>query len=170
MDLRAFFSQIEASGLSTWMRESPSLLAFPSFLVVHAIGMGFLVGANAAMDLRILGFARRIPLSATEGLVPIMRFGFWVNAVSGLFLLIAYPTKNLTNPVFFLKLSLIAIALINTAIIRKYVRAVPFENAATPMKAQVLACASLVIWTGAIVAGRLLAYTYVHLDPSGNPY
>ena len=37
--------------------------------------------------------------------------GFWVNAVSGVLLLIAYPTKALTNPLFYVKLVLIAIGL-----------------------------------------------------------
>ena len=38
--------------------------------------------------------------------------GFWVNAFSGVLLLIAYPTKALTNPVFYLKLALIAVAIV----------------------------------------------------------
>src|SRR4029450_1711509 len=42
--------------------------------------------------------------------MPVMWFGFWLNAVSGVALLVAYPTKALTNPVFYLKLALIALA------------------------------------------------------------
>ena len=42
--------------------------------------------------------------------LPVMWFGFWLNAISGVLLLIGYPTKALTNPVFYLKLLFIALA------------------------------------------------------------
>ena len=41
-----------------------------------------------------------------------MWLGFGINAISGVFLLIAYPTKAFTNPVFYLKLLLIASAVV----------------------------------------------------------
>ena len=171
MDWHGFLLEIQASGLSTWVRESQSLLGFPTILAIHAIGMGFLVGSCAAMDLRVLGFAKRIPMLSTEGLVPVMRFGFWLNATSGLLLLLAYPIKNFSNPVFFLKLFLIAIALLDTSLILKHVvRKAPVGHAGASMKGRILAGVSLVLWTGAVVAGRLLFYTYKHLDSSGNPF
>ena len=83
---------------TSWVRESPSLLAFPTVLIFHTVGMGFLAGANIAVDLRILGFAPRVPLSLMERFFPVMSLGFFVNAFSGVLLLIAYPTKALTNP------------------------------------------------------------------------
>ena len=43
--------------------------------------------------------------------VAVLWIGFWINAASGVLLLIAYPTKALTNPVFGLKLALIAVAM-----------------------------------------------------------
>jgi hypothetical protein len=173
MDWYRVFQWIEATALSTWARESPSLLGFPALLVIHSIGMAFLVGASAAMNLRILGFSPSIPLSALESLLPVMRFGVGVNVISGLLLLIAYPTKNLTNPVFFLKLGLIGIALADTSLILKHVIRQSPPDAAGGVgvrAARILALSSIVLWAGAIVAGRLLAYTYVHLDPFGNPY
>ena len=100
------------------MRESPSLLAFPAIIALHAIGMGLLVGANAAMDFRILGFASGVPISSLERLVPVMRFGFWLNATSGLLLLLAYPTKALTNPVFYTKIFLIVCAMVDAFLVR----------------------------------------------------
>ncbi|PYU98243.1 MAG: hypothetical protein DMG10_28830, partial [Acidobacteria bacterium] len=98
-DLKGFFMLLEQSGISVWVRESPSLLAFPTVISLHAVGMGLVAGGNAAMDLRILGFAQGIPISSLERFVPVIRFGFWLNAISGLLLLLAYPTKALTNPV-----------------------------------------------------------------------
>jgi hypothetical protein len=89
MDWRGFFILLELDPIGTWVRESSSLLAFPTIIALHAVGMGLLAGTNAAMDFRILGFAKGIPISALEKLVPIMRFGFWLNAASGVFLLLA---------------------------------------------------------------------------------
>ena len=70
--------------------------------------MGLAAGLSAALDLRILGVAPGVPLPEFRRFQPILWCGFWVNAVSGVLLLIGYPTKALTNPVFYLKLSLIA--------------------------------------------------------------
>ena len=87
---------------------SPSLFAFPGILAAHTIGLGLLVGLSAAFDLRLLGVAPNIPPIAFARFLPMMWFGLWLNVVTGLALLLAYPTKALTNPVFYLKLSLIA--------------------------------------------------------------
>jgi len=170
MDWFQLFSRIEATRLSVWVRESQSLLAFPAILTLHAIGMGFLAGTAAAMDLRIMGFARRISIPSLEELVPIMRFGFWLNAISGILLVIGSPTKHLTNPVFFVKLSLIAIALVDTRLLLNVIRRPAMKDADTSTRARILAAASLLLWAGAIVAGRLLYYTFTRRDLLGNPY
>ena len=165
MDWRGFFILLEQNSIGTWVSESPSLLAFPTILALHAVGMGLLAGTNAAMDLRILGIARSVPISSLERLVPTMRFGFWLNAVSGVLLLLAYPTKALTNPVFYLKLFCIAMAMIDTGFIRKHViRESRDTDTSVSGKGKWLAVASLVLWAAAVFAGRFLAYTYKYLD------
>lgn len=162
MDWQAFFTGVEANWLSVWVRESPSLLAFPTIIALHAIGMAFLVGANVAIDLRVLGFAPRIPFVSLTALIPGMVFGFCMNAVSGVLLLLAYPTKALTNPVFYMKMIAIALAVAAAWAIRKRVLG---EDARTvPASDKMLAGASLALWAAAIVAGRFLAYTYKYLS------
>jgi hypothetical protein len=165
MDWKAFFTGVEASWLSVWVRESESLLAFPTIIALHALGMGLLVGANIAMDLRVLGFASRIPLSILDALFPVMAIGFWVNAASGALLLLAYPTKALTNPLFYAKLMLIALALLAA---RSIWNRMPCKQEAVhepvPPKLKVIAGFSLAMWGAAIVAGRFLAYTYTYLS------
>ena len=54
-----------------------------------------------------------------------MWMSFWVNAVSGVLLLVAYPTKALTNPLFYFKLTLIAVAFTLALRIRRRLREVP---------------------------------------------
>ena len=116
MEILIWFEQ---TAYGTWLRESPSMWAFPLPLILHAIGMGFLVGTNAALDFRILGFAHTIPLRSMEKVFPVMWFGLAVNALSGVALLMAYPIKAFTNPVFYIKLALIALALIVPGTIAK---------------------------------------------------
>ena len=74
------------------------MFVFPGFLVLHAIGMGLAAGLSAALDLRVLGVAASMPLVEFRRFRPVLWLGFWVNAVSGVLLLIGYPTKALTNP------------------------------------------------------------------------
>lgn len=163
-DVYSSFAWIEESALSVWLRESPSLWAFPFVLILHTVGMGFLVGTNVAMDLRILGFAPRIPLSLIGKVFPVMWFGFVVNVISGTLLLIAYPTKALTNPLFYVKLFLIAVGLAQTWFLRNRVLRDPHVDIEPVVtKGRMVAGTSLVIWTGAVTAGRFLAYTYRHL-------
>src|ERR671912_369930 len=56
----AFFQWLETSGPSTVLRENPSIMAFPFILILHTVGLGFLVGANVAINARVLGLARGV--------------------------------------------------------------------------------------------------------------
>jgi hypothetical protein len=164
-----FFAWIESTALSQWI--VGSLFAFPVILTLHAVGMGFAAGLGAMVDLRLLGVARQVPVAELRRFLPVLWAGFWVNAASGLLLLIGYPTKALTNPVFYLKLSLIAVAMVLLRqISREAFIARPDNDVsgdARTRRLRRLALVSLTCWIGAITAGRLLAYTYTHLTASG---
>ena len=164
MAVPLIFKTIEESGLSTWIRDSPSIFAFWFILSLHAIGMGLLVGASAIIDLRILGVAKDLPLSPLKGLYRIIWIGFAIQVVSGTLLLIAYPTKALTNPDFYLKLTLVALAVV----VMQKLKTKVFEDASLSdstmmMKGRALAMWSLLLWFGVVTSGRMLAYTYVYI-------
>ncbi len=163
MAVPEFLNTIEQSGLSIWIRESDSVFAYYFILLCHTIGLALLVGANTVVDLRLLGVASDLPLKPLERLFSIMWLGFGINATSGVFLLIAYPTKAFTNPIFYIKLSLIALAVITMQRIknRVFVNA-SLSEAARVARGKVMAKLSLGLWIGAITAGRLLAYTYTY--------
>jgi hypothetical protein len=155
-----FLALIESSALSEWIRGSDSLLAFPTIITLHTIGMGFLAGGSAAIDLRILGVAKGMPLNAMLRIMPLLRLAFGLNAVTGVLLLIGYPTKALTNPVFYAKLGLILLAVgLVSRIGRKVLRAPDAKYGVLTPTAKALALMSLVVWVALITAGRLLAYT-----------
>jgi len=159
-----FLLWLEATAMSTWLRESLSPLAFPTVLTLHTVGMGFLVGTNAAVDLRVLGVVSQMPLKPMERFFPVMWFGFGVNAVSGVLLLIAYPTKAVTNPLFYAKLTVIGLAVANIRLLKKHVFGDPgLDEKQIARKGKLIAGVSLLLWAGAIAAGRFLAYTYTYL-------
>jgi hypothetical protein len=158
-DVDPLFAWIEGSAISQWIR-GDCLCAFPTIVTLHNIGMAFLAGGGIAIDLRIIGFAPAIPLKPMGRFVPVMWLAFVANAVTGILLLIGYPTKALTNPLFYAKLSLVAIAIGLLYRIAADVLPAEDEQKSITPRAKVLAVASLAVWAVLIAAGRWLAYTH----------
>ncbi len=164
MAVPLIFKTIEESGISTWIRDSPSIFAYWFILSLHAVGMSLLVGASVVIDLRLLGVAKELPLMPLKALYRIIWAGFWIQVASGTLLLIGYPTKAMTNPDFYIKLTLIGVAVAVMNMINKRVFAdSTLTDSEMMVKGKALAISSLVLWTGAVTAGRLLAYTYNYL-------
>jgi hypothetical protein len=84
---------IEQSAFSTWVRESPSVWAYPTILFLHTVGLGLLVGASMVIDLRMLGFSPAMPLEPMKKFFPVMWLGLWVNALSGVVLVMIDASK-----------------------------------------------------------------------------
>jgi hypothetical protein len=162
-DINAVLRWLEATPLSEWIIGSDSFFAFPGIIALHAIGMAFAVGINTVVNLRVLGVAPAVPLAELRRFFPLLWAGFWVNAATGVLLLIGYPTKALTNPVFYLKLALIAAAMILFARVQRIGFAARPRTTIDDQRLRRLAAASLFCWSAAITAGRLLAYTYTRL-------
>jgi hypothetical protein len=139
-------------------------MVFPIVICFHAIGMGFMAGIACMINLRILGVAPAVPLARLAAFLPVAWAGLFINVVSGLLLLIGYPTKALTNPVFYVKLTCIGGALWCLSWIQ---RNLLFATAPVPnAQARYLAAAATVLWITAIITGRLLAYTHSRLMSS----
>ena len=145
-----FLLQLEESSFATLVRESNSLLAYPSMLFLHTLGMGFLAGISILVALRILGIASEVPLGSLQKLLPYMWAGFWVNAITGGVLFMTDAIAKATNPVFYTKLGFIAAAVVAMRLIDVDR---PIET-----NGKILAFATIFCWIGAITAGRLLAY------------
>lgn len=140
----AFLTWLEASALSTWVNQSDSVFAYPAVLLIHTIGLTLLVGINLTVNLRVIGFAPQIPVDALRQLLPVMWTGLALSVVSGALLLTAKATTMAVNPAFWVKMALIVIAI-------AIVFGVRTQN-------KTLALLSIVLWFGAITAGRFMAY------------
>ena len=122
--------------------------------------MSLVVGANAVVDLRILGVARDIPIHPLKRLFAIMWTGLGINVTTGLLLLTAYPTKALTNPDFYIKLTFIGLAVFTMYKLNVQVFGdSSMSEAAMIAKGKIMATWSLVFWIGAVGSGRLLSET-----------
>ena len=152
MVVPAFLETIERSGLSTWIRESESAFAYYFVLVVHNIGLALLVGTCGVLGARLLGFVPELPFAPLRRYFTFIWIGFWLNVVSGVFLLIAYPTKALTNPLFYIKLVLVGVGVWT---LRRIEREAEVRRS--------LALWMLGSWLGVLTAGRALAYTATYI-------
>jgi hypothetical protein len=151
-------TSLEQSGFATWLRESPSVWAYPTILTLHTLGLGVLVGGSAVLNLRLLGFAPAIPLPPLERLFPAMWIGFWVNALSGAVLFAGDATGKGTTRLFMAKLVIVAAAVLVLVALRRVVYGRRTGEPAVSTTSRALAAVSLVLWFLAIVTGRYMAY------------
>ncbi len=151
---------LEGTALATWVRESPSLWAYPTILTLHTVGLGIVVGASAVVDLRLLGYGRKLRVGALAPLFPIMAWAFILNALSGVLLFVADAVHKSGQWIFYVKLLSIFAALWVTFATRRIVLDNADMNApdVVPANGARLALWSAVLWCVAITAGRLMAY------------
>ena len=149
---------LEGSAPAVWTRESTSIWGYPTILTLHTLGLGILVGANSLVDLRLLGFAPRIQVAWLRSLFPVMWWAFALNAVTGFLLFLSDAAHRAGQRVFQVKLVLVILALAVTLVVRRFIGRSDERTANTDTGGKVLAWLSLLLWTGAIVAGRLTAY------------
>jgi len=153
-----FLDTLENLGISTWVRESPSKLAYPTILWLHVMGMGVVAGISAMISLRLLGVSPKTPVRPLERLYPLIWWGFGVNAVTGTALLMASASKRLVDPTFYVKMIFIFAGVAVLQLTRNKVFRSLGPDGALPENARALAWAGLICWLGAVTAGRLLAY------------
>ena len=152
------FLALQESALGHAMRSSPAL--YPAVEILHILGFVVLVGSILALDLRLLGLGRAIPIQPmSQLLLPLSRFGFLLAISMGFLLFSADAAHVVRNPAFQAKLLLIAAALVNIVI----AHAGPWRRVAlggdeAPAGAKVTALVSLLLWLSVVCAGRLIAY------------
>jgi Family of unknown function (DUF6644) len=132
--------------------------AMPTVLTLHTTGMAVLVGASWVLDLRLLGINRNVPLSAYRWVFRAVAIGLIVNLITGVLLFMKNATTWGTALPFLAKMAFVVASAATILPIRRYV----LNSGAGPNeisdRARMLAVASIVAWTAAVTAGRLLAY------------
>ena len=154
---------LEATWLSTAIRES--IWVYPIVESIHVLTIALFLGLTAAMDARLLGAAlRETPVGVVMArLLPWIRLGFAVMAVTGVLLFAGTPVRFVSNVFFQIKLALLALAGLNVWLFhhRLYPTVHEWGGAARPPRhARLAGAASLVLWTLALATGRLIAYNW----------
>ena len=153
------FEWLENTAVAIWVGES--LWGYPFMLGLHVIGLAIVVGTFVMRDLRLLGRFAGIRYESLDSLRKLGWTGFVINAVSGCFLFTSQATTFATSTPFLMKISMIFIAAILAAVIQNRMRdeAASWDaSGAATGSVRVLAVASIAMWMGAIIAGRLTAY------------
>ena len=151
-----FFIWVEGTALSVWVRESPSIFGFPFILYLHTLGLAMIAGLSSAIALSLLLLKSPPRAALWRGAFRLVWTGLGINVISGLVLLAAYPAKALTNPVFYVKMLAIAIAVGIVGWLER-------QLAGPTLAQRRAALALLALWLIATVTGRLLAYTHTIL-------
>lgn len=133
---------------------------YPWISAGHILALGLLIGSIVALDLRLLGFFRRLPVAdLADLLVPLAACGLGAAIVTGLLLFSVQPSHYLDNPAFLLKLVLIAVGLANVSFTHfrpnwRRLKYVSHVGASVKLSAGL----SLLVWIGAVFAGRWIAF------------
>ena len=148
---------LDVTPLSTWLKESPSVWSNPMVLTLHTMGLSVLVGACGLLDLRLLGVSRGIPLAAFRWVFRVVAIGLTVNLVTGVLLFIKNPLTWATSVPFLIKMLLVVASVATVVPIRRFVLS-DAANGEVSGSIRGLAVVSIVAWSAAVTAGRLLAY------------
>lgn len=146
-----------------------SLWLWPLLESTHVLTLTLFAGTAMIFDLRLTGRAlRAVPASEVMArTLPWTRVGFAIMVATGLLLFYATPVRNYQNIFFRAKMLLMLLAGLNVWLFHRgiYRRVHEWGDAALPPRAARLAgYASLVLWTGVIVCGRLVAYNWFDCD------
>lgn len=151
---------LEKSAWAVGIRQS--LWLYPALEIVHILGIVVLVGAAFLFDLRLLGFARDLSVRGlSKHLLPWSQRGLLLIVPSGILLFLTNAQALGTDPVFWTKIALIAIAALNVFVFHRFVYK-PFKRDDTveelPPAARICAGVSILVWVAVVACGRLLAY------------
>lgn len=154
----AWLHWLQDGAVGQAMRQSAAL--YPAVEILHILGLALLVGNIAALDLRLLGAARWLPTDGlARHLLRLAAGGLALAVPTGLLLFTTEAVSIARNPAFLLKLGLIAAAGMNAAVLHLGTwRNIAAWRGRAPAAAKFAAVLSLLLWTGTVCCGRLIAY------------
>ena len=149
---------LENTAYAQWILTG--LTGWPLVLSMHAIGLAIAVGMIFAMNLRILGLYRTIPLSATRTLLGFAWIGIALNIFSGFSLFMTQASVYVTSPPFLIKITAIIVGIVLLVITQKTMgrELATWESSGVSSQGRNLAIGSIALWVLAVVTGRLIAY------------
>jgi hypothetical protein len=146
----------DAAGVTRWAGGA----AYPWINTLHLLGLVMLVGGIGVVDLRVVGFWRRLPLAAlSRALTPVAVAGLLVMVPTGLLLFAADGKSLAGSDMLFRKLVVIALALANAAAFQLVWQRRIEAGEPPPPAARLMAGLSVLLWLTVGALGRLIAYS-----------
>jgi hypothetical protein len=144
---------LQETALARLVATAPGV--YPLLSALHLLGIALLLAPVIIADLRLVGLAD----ARLDGAIPVLlrtaRRGFALAATTGVALFLVQAADYAANAAFLAKLGLIAAAGANAALLHRRVA----EGALIGRgHARAAAWASLLLWSGALLMGRWIAF------------
>ena len=167
--------------IAIWLSETKwsialleSLYMYPWIESAHVLSICFFIGILLFVDLRLMGVAfTKLPISEmNKKVLPWSLFGFGLMALTGFLLFYAIPVRSYQNIFFRFKVILILVAGLNAFLFHRQMKLEGMnwdEGKSIPKSVHLKAVASLVLWSGVIISGRMIAYNWFDCDRQPQP-
>lgn len=160
--MAAFLGWLEGSALGEALRAS-GVWTYGLLNLGHIAGIATLFGAVLLLDLRLLGVWRDLPLATlTRPAIPLAAAGFVVAVVAGFCMISFNAGEYIGNPFLLIKFPAIGLGLANAFVVSRLPawreRATREPTAKERLQLAVAGGISLVCWTVALAAGRMIGY------------
>jgi hypothetical protein len=158
-----FAMWLDSQAWSTSLHESYFLYGWIE--TTHVLTLTVFLGMLLVIDLRMLGIAfTRVPASTIARRLDFpMMIGFLVMVVTGLLLFYAIPVRTTQSIWFRIKVVLLLAAGLNALLFRRAMEASAVSwdiDPIPPKRIRTGAVLSLMLWTGVIATGRMIAYDW----------
>lgn len=155
MDLHAFSLWLSETSFSQAIQTTT--WAIPGIQTVHILCVGLLFTAALLVSLRVAG--RGLVAEPLHELAPRFVGAIWLLLAlllaTGTLLIVAEPDRTITNPAFYAKMVMLALAILITL----WLAAVSRRQFERPGGVHVAAgVVVMLLWIGIIFAGRFIAY------------
>jgi hypothetical protein len=150
---------LKATTLSHWMIQLSWL--WPLCEMLHFVGLALLLGAVGLLDLRLLGFMRRLPVAAVHSLLRWGILGFLINLVTGALFFVGAPDQYISNVAWWYKVAFLVVAGVNALYFETTQAARAMAIGAgedTSPRLKLIGGVSLLSWFMVLYWGRMLPF------------
>jgi hypothetical protein len=159
------------SEFSKWLAATPlshviqtTKWVIPTLQTVHILSVAVVFSSAVLVDLRLWRLLNRdVPSpEVARRFLPTIWPVLLVLLITGSLLIIGEPKRSLLNSAFYLKMALLAVAILLTAWLQWSLSSSPNfwdKNRGRRMAGQFAATLSILVWCGILFAGRWIAYT-----------
>lgn len=164
-----FLDTLQDSALSHFLSSNP--VAFPTLEVLHVLAISLVLGTVFLFDVRLVGAgwkdwpARRLQAQ----LLPLTLGGFGAAAITGGLLFLSQPAIYAVTTPFLIKLGLLGAAGLNAGVFHWWLARLLPDGAGQgglalplPLAVRLSAGLSLVLWSGVLIAGRIIGFVVIH--------